>query len=97
MIVRLSPRATKDLADIADYVRSRNPSAAQRVRTAILDGLEILARFPNAGRRQNLENVRKLVIPRYPYLIYYTVDLSTDEVIVVAIQHAVRKREYSDI
>ena len=97
MIVRLSPRAINDLADIADYIRSHNPSAAQRVRTAILDGLEILARFPNAGRRQNMENVRKLVIPRYPYLIYYTVDPAEDEVVVVAIQHAARKREYSDI
>jgi plasmid stabilization system protein ParE len=70
MIVRFSPRSIQDLAEIAAYIRSHNPSAAQRVRTAILDSIEILSQFPNAGRRQNFERVRKLVIPRYPYLVY---------------------------
>jgi plasmid stabilization system protein ParE len=97
MIVRLSPRAIQDLAEIANYVRSHNPSAAQRVRAAILSTLDVLARFPNAGRRQAVQNVRKLVVRRYPYLVYYTVDFSTDEVVIVAIQRAAREREYDDL
>jgi toxin ParE1/3/4 len=96
MIVRFIPRAIQDLTDIADYIRSQNPSASQRVRTAILDGIEIISRYPNAGRRQSLENVRKLVIRRYPYLIYYMVDAEADELVVISIRHAAREREYSD-
>jgi toxin ParE1/3/4 len=97
MIVRFSPRTTKDLTEIADYIRSYNPAAAQRVRRAILDSIEILARFPDAGRRQKFENVRKLVVRRYPYLVYYTVNTTADELIVVAVQHAAREREHSDL
>jgi toxin ParE1/3/4 len=78
MIVRFSPRAARDLSDIADYIRSRNPSGAQRVRAAILTSVEILARFPDAGRLQSYKNVRKLVVRRYPYLIYYTVDFGRE-------------------
>jgi toxin ParE1/3/4 len=96
MIVRFSPRAARDLSDIADYIRSRNPSGAQRVRAAILTSVEILARFPDAGRLQSYENVRKLVVRRYPYLIYYTVDLAANELVILAIQHAAREREYGE-
>ncbi len=70
MIVRFSPRAKNDLADIAHYIRSYNPAAAQRIRAAILAAVETIGQFPELGRRQNFESVRKFVISRYPYLVY---------------------------
>lgn len=97
MRVRLTPRATEDLAAVGDYIRSRDPAAALRVRTAILGTLELLTRFPGAGRAQTVEGVRKIVTRRYPYIIYYTVDDVAAEVAVIAIQHASRQREYSDL
>jgi len=97
MKLRFTPRATKDLAEIADYISARNPKAAQRVRASILDSLQTLAIFPNAGRRQNVPNVRKLVTAKYPYLLYYIVNEAADEVIVISIQHPARDREYDDL
>ena len=79
MKLRFTPRATKDLAEIADYIGARNPKAAQRVRAAILDSLQTLVIFPNAGRRQTVPSVRKLVTARYPYVLYYIVDEAADE------------------
>src|SRR5262245_27109332 len=96
MRVRFTPRATADLAEIADYLRVRNPAAAQRVRANILKSLEVLATFPYIGRRQVQEPVRKLGVRRYPYLVYYTVDETADEVVIISIRHAARRREYSD-
>jgi len=72
--LRYTPRATRDLADIAEYLRTRNPSAARAVRDAILRSLQNLALFPAIGRPQNVEGVRKLVTPKYRYLIYYVID-----------------------
>jgi toxin ParE1/3/4 len=46
MKLRFAPRATRDVAEIGDYLRSRNPLAAERVRAAILDSLQSLVRFP---------------------------------------------------
>lgn len=46
MKLRFSPRAVVDLTDIADYVREKNPEAAARVRTAMLQSIQILAEFP---------------------------------------------------
>jgi toxin ParE1/3/4 len=97
MKVRFTPRAARDLADIADYIRERSPAAAQRVRDAILEALRNLASFPHIGRRQNVEHVRRLVIRRYGYLVYYEADESAREVVVLAIRHPSRRREYSDL
>jgi plasmid stabilization system protein ParE len=74
MKLRLTPRAAQDLADIGDYIRERNPQAALRVRAAILESLQNLVLFPQVGRRQNVDDVRKLVTRHYPYLVYYTAD-----------------------
>jgi plasmid stabilization system protein ParE len=40
MRLRFTPRAVADLNAIADYLAERNPAAALRVRTAILQSLE---------------------------------------------------------
>ncbi len=96
MKLRFTPRATQDLLDIADYIRERNPNASLRVRAAILDSLQDLVLFPEAGRRQTIEGVRKFVIRRYSYLIYYVLDRSVDEIVILTIQHSSREREYED-
>jgi len=74
MKLRFSPCAMQDLIDIADYIRERNPAASLRVRAAIIDSLQNLILFPDIGRRQTVQGVRKLVTRKYPYLVYYTVD-----------------------
>ena len=70
MKLRFTPRAAANLIEIADYIRARNPAAAERVRAAIYASLQNLLLFPHMGRRQKTEGVRKLVTQRYSYLIY---------------------------
>jgi plasmid stabilization system protein ParE len=61
MKLRFTPRAAQDLTAIADYIRAHNPAATQRVRAAILHSLQNLVLFPQSGRAQTVEGVRKLV------------------------------------
>jgi plasmid stabilization system protein ParE len=96
MRLRFSPRAVLDLSEIADYIRERDPNAAGRVRTAILQSLEILTAFPLIGRQQDVEGVRKLVVRRYRYLVYYAADEELGEVTILSIQHPARRRIYHD-
>ena len=96
MKLRFAPRAMQDLIDIADYIRERDPAASLRVRAAILDSLRNLILFPEVGRRQTVQGVRKLVTRKYPYLVYYTLDLAAEEIIVLTIQHPAREREHED-
>jgi plasmid stabilization system protein ParE len=87
MKLRLTPRAARDLADIGDYLWDRSPGAALRVRDTILQSLQNLSLFPELGRKQEEEGVRKIVTRQYSYRVYYITDEATDEIIVVAIRH----------
>jgi plasmid stabilization system protein ParE len=68
MKLRLTPRAARDLADIGDYLWERSQGAALRVRDAILQSLHNLSLFPELGRKQEEEGVRKIVTRRYSCL-----------------------------
>jgi plasmid stabilization system protein ParE len=96
MKLRFTLRAIADLAELTDYIHAHNPAAAQRVRAAIYASLEILILFPHIGRKQKTPGVRKLVTRRYRYLVYYTVDESTEQVIILNVKHPSRRREHSD-
>ncbi len=96
MKLRFTSRAAQDLADIAGYIREHNPAAAIHVRSAILASLQNLVLFPQIGRLQTVEGVRKLVVRKYPYLVYYTADNAVGEIIILSIQHPAREREHSD-
>lgn len=97
MKLRFTPRAARDLAEIADFIHERSPRAALRVRAAILQSMEDLLLFPELGRRQMLKDVRKLVTRKYSYLVYYRIDRTVDEIVILTIQHHARRREYEDL
>jgi toxin ParE1/3/4 len=63
---------------------------------AQLFSIQNLVLFPKVGRAQTVAGVRKLVTGKYPYVVYYTVDEKSEEVIVLTIQHPARERNYED-
>jgi addiction module RelE/StbE family toxin len=96
MRLRVTPRAFRDLEEISNYIRERNPQAAARVSSAIQESLRLLPTFPQLGRQQATTGVRKIVTRRYPYLVYYRVDKVNAEVVILTVQHPARDREYED-
>jgi toxin ParE1/3/4 len=96
MKIRFTPRAARDLQDIADYIRAHSPGAAQRVRSAILASIQTIRSFPHAGRAQTIAGVRKLVTRKYRYLVYYSIDDALGDVVVLAIRHPARERQFED-
>ena len=70
-----------------------NPRAAERIGAAIVNATRLLPTSPRAGVGKLL-GVRRLVVGRYPYPIYYTVDEAAVDVI--AVRHALRRRDHQD-
>jgi plasmid stabilization system protein ParE len=58
--------------------------------------LENLVLFPEVGRRQTIEGVRKLVTSKYPYLVYYSCDQAAEEIVILSIRHSARDRKNED-
>jgi toxin ParE1/3/4 len=96
MKLRFTRRASADLLEIAEYIRMRNPAGALRVRAAIYETLRNVMIFPEIGRKQKVEGVRKMVTHRYPYPLYYTIDEAADEIVILNIKHAARRRQHED-
>jgi plasmid stabilization system protein ParE len=96
MKLRFTQRAIENISGVANYLRTRNPVAAERVQSDIYDGLQNLILFPRVGRRQNVPGVRRIVTRKYSYLVYYMIDDEADEVVILNIKHPASKREYSD-
>ncbi len=96
MRLRFTLRASRDIVEIANYIHAESPLAARHVRAAILGSLQTLVDFPRLGRPQSVEGVRKLVTRKYAYLIYYAIDESADEIVVLTVQHPARHRPMQD-
>ena len=91
-----TPRAIEDLTEIADYLLPRSPIGAERVRAAIFVTLQTVIDLPHAGRLQTVDGVRKIVVRRYPYLVYYRIDEEVGEIVVLTVQHSARRRPFRD-
>ncbi|MDQ0472326.1 type II toxin-antitoxin system RelE/ParE family toxin [Labrys wisconsinensis] len=90
MKLAVTPKAYADMEAIRAYLIGRSPAAAGRVGAAFLDAFRIIAEHPNIGR-QLARRVRRFVLPRYPYLVFYKV--TEAEVQILAVRHAARRPE----
>ena len=70
----------------------RNPQAARRVEEALEDAFALLAIYPRVGHELR-DGVRRLALPRYPHLIFYSIDDAAQAVDVFAVRHAARQEE----
>ena len=86
MTIVWSPRATKHLAHLRAYIARDNPTAANRIASALLEAVERLAELPNLGRPGRVAGTRELVVPGTRYVIPYR--LRADRLEVIAVFHA---------
>ena len=63
--VRLAARATSDLIEIGTYVAADNPAAALRLIDDLSEKAELLAHFPELGRRDDSRPGRRLYVIIY--------------------------------
>jgi toxin ParE1/3/4 len=91
MKVRYSRRALAQLDEIHRYITQFNPSAAIQVVARIEELCQMLGEFPGMGHITEQADVRVLPVVRYPYLIFYTVITSDDEVRILRIRHGRRR------
>jgi plasmid stabilization system protein ParE len=96
MKLRFTPRAIANIEEIADYIHARNPAAARRVRAAIFDSLQNLILFPYVGRLQKAHGIRKFLTRKYVYIVYYAVDESAQEIVILNVKHPARRPEHED-
>lgn len=92
MKVRWRKRALADLAALRRYIRAGSPRAATRIVQRIRRCIDGLVTFPESFPRVGLGDLRRLVVPQTPYVVYYVI--SSGEIWVTAIFHARQDRPW---
>lgn len=87
MKIRYRPTALEQLDRIHDYIATNSERAAHRVISQIKHSIDLLAQLPNSGRPSEVIGIRELPIVRYPYIVFYTVDVDAGEVIILRVRH----------
>jgi toxin ParE1/3/4 len=96
MKIVYTPKAQADLDGIVDYYKPLNPYALAKIYAEVAGAIALIAQFPRAGRQQKPKKVRKVVVRKYKYLIYYTCDEDERQISILTIRHSARRRPYSD-
>jgi len=60
--VRYTDSAAHDVEEILRYVREHSPAGAQAVQQALISALNLMAHFPQAGRRTEFEGVLEMSV-----------------------------------
>ena len=89
MRIRWTRAAAHQLEFAHACVAADNPSAADRLLTRIIQGVNALGEYPLAGREGRVKGTREFVVVNTPYIVAYRVAKSTIQVL--ALLHARQK------
>jgi toxin ParE1/3/4 len=73
MNIRWSPEPAVDFAGIVEYIRTQNPSAADRIARTTYDSVNSFESFPQRGRPGRVEGTRELVLAPLPFIVVYRI------------------------
>ncbi|WP_317987820.1 type II toxin-antitoxin system RelE/ParE family toxin [Hyalangium gracile] len=93
--VQFTPRAESQVGEAALWWRTNRPAAPSLFEEELTTALQLLSALPDLGRRYShprVPGVRRLLMPRTRYHLYYVHDEQGRVVIVLALWSAVRGR-----
>jgi toxin ParE1/3/4 len=93
MKIVYAERARRDISEIFDDIAKYSPASARRVEAAIRIQCERLADFPYAAATTDEPRVFRVPLIRYPYTVYYRVNLALDRIEVARVIHGARIKD----
>ncbi|WP_428265045.1 type II toxin-antitoxin system RelE/ParE family toxin [Haliangium sp.] len=93
--VRTTARADRHIAAASDWWHEHRPRAPSLFDDELADAFALLAELPGAGRQYphpEIAELRRLLLSRTRYHVYYVHDVTVREVVVLAVWSAVRGR-----
>ena len=76
-------RARRELGEAYAWIEPDDPQAARKVVERIIQAVERLQDFPQAGRNGRIAGTRELVVMRTPYIVAYQIDGNDIEILTV--------------
>jgi plasmid stabilization system protein ParE len=89
---RFHPEARVEVQAAAAWYRERSREAARGFVDAVTDGTQSIRRHPEAWPTWRRVDVRRRVLRRYPYSIFYVIE--GEVIVIVAVAHHKRRPGY---
>jgi plasmid stabilization system protein ParE len=86
------PAARRELEETIDYYNAERQGLGREFREEVQRMLDLLTRFPRLGQPIR-ERVRRMMLSRFPYHIYYRL-LESGNLRILAVAHNRRRPEY---
>jgi toxin ParE1/3/4 len=91
---RFHPDARGEYRSAVAWYRDRSRDAATGMIDAIADGLRSIRETPLAWAHWAGTSVRRRVLRRFPYSLFYVVNAPADQVVILAVAHHSRRPGY---
>jgi plasmid stabilization system protein ParE len=93
--VVVAPEAVADLDRLRAFLATRNPNAARRAMSALVQAIGSLDIFPDRGQPTPLADIRELIVPfgRSAYVLRYAHVAASDQVVILRIWHGREARD----
>ena len=89
MKLRYTLRGAAELDQVLSYIEAQSPKGARHVQARIKAIIELLLRYPRAGRLTSKAGLRRMVVSPYPFLIFY--QATEDEIVIHGVRHTARR------
>jgi toxin ParE1/3/4 len=86
------PIARRELEEAIDYYNAERQGLGSEFREEVQRVLTLLTRFPRLGQPVR-DSVRRMMLSRFPYRIYYRL-LASDNLRILAVAHNRQRPEY---
>ena len=90
MTLTLTPRASRDIEEIQNYIAAETPAAARKVALQLFKALDLIEAKPMIARPTQQARWREWSVPSLPYIISYRV--AGKDVIILRVFHTSRLR-----
>ncbi len=91
MKVRYTATATREFAQAVDYLLDRAPRVAGDFADSIDRAVQLLLENPYSAQKTESQGVRRKYIREFRYSLFYVVEPSVDELVILNIRHAARR------
>lgn len=92
-IVKFAPDAARELEDAARWYADKSLAACAGFRASVIDAVELISNAPLSWRQVTESGVRRIVVDKYPYTVYF--EVLGDMVYVLSVAHHRRAPKYS--
>ena len=96
MKIQYSAGAAAEYKTIARYFKNTSHLAAAAAANDIRKTVRLLSRHPSIGKSQDVPDIRRIISPRYSYLIYCRDVPGSQFIEIVTIVHGRQERPYED-